>query len=60
MNDNYGCDGDDSDYNKGEDDVEGDKNQDTMMNQGRRMGGIGGGEGMISHFYRTCGFISLL
>ena len=36
------------------------KNQDTMMNQGRRMGGIGGGEGMISHFYRTCGFISLL
>ena len=58
MNDNYGCDGDDSDYNKGEDDVEGDENQDTMMNQGRRMGGRG--EGMISHFYRTCGFISLL
>ena len=42
VNDNYGCDGDDSDYNKGEDDVEGDKNQDTMMNQGRRMGGRGG------------------
>lgn len=39
MNDNYDCDGDDSNYNKGEDDVEGDKNQDTMMNQGRRMGG---------------------
>ena len=59
MDDNYGCDGDDSDYNKGEDDVEGDKNQDTMMNRGRRMRGKGG-EGMISHFYRSCGFISLL